>query len=95
MAQPELSALRNLIQQAHELLEPLDLPEGRGSRARELLGAAMALADDLTKTKLPAAAQLGARGGNATAKRGSQYYRDLAAKRVKKAGGRPKNKPSE
>jgi hypothetical protein len=88
MAQPELSALRNLIQQAHELLEPLDLPEGRGSRARELLKAALALADDVL-TKTPAAT-LGAKGGKATAKRGSQYYRDLAAKRTTKGGGRPK-----
>jgi hypothetical protein len=92
MAQPELSTLRSLIQQAHELIEPLDLPEGRGARARELLVAALALADDLVNTK-PAAA-LGARGGNATAKRGSDYYRQLAAKRKTKAGGRPRNKPT-
>jgi hypothetical protein len=90
MAQPELSALRSLIQQAHELLEPLDLPEGRGSRARELLKAALALADDVL-TKTPAAT-LGARGGTATAKRGSQYYRELAAKRTTNRGGRPKKK---
>jgi hypothetical protein len=58
------------------LLEPLDLPEGRGKRARELLGAALALADDLLATK--PAAPLGARGGTATAKRGSEYYRQIA-----------------
>lgn len=92
MPQPELEALRSLIQQAHELLEPLDLPEGRGKRARELLGAALALADDLLTTK--PAATLGARGGNATAKRGSDYYRQIAAKRKTKGGGRPKNPPN-
>jgi hypothetical protein len=89
MPQPELEALRSLIQQSHELLEPLDdLPEGRGKRAREFLGAAMALADDLLATK--PAATLGARGGSATAKRGSEYYRQIAAKRKTRAGGRPK-----
>jgi len=90
MAQPELEALRSLIQQAHELLEPLDLPEGRGKRARELLSAALALADDLVNTK--PAATLGAKGGNATAKRGSDYYRQIAAKRKTNAGGRPRKK---
>jgi hypothetical protein len=88
MAQSELSALRNLIQQAHELLEPLDLPEGRGKRARELLKAALALADDVL-TKTPAAT-LGAKGGNATAKRGKEYYSQIAAMRKTKGGGRPK-----
>jgi hypothetical protein len=53
----------------------------------------MALADDLLTTK-PAAA-LGARGGNATAKRGSEYYRQIAAKRKTKGGRRPKNPPKE
>jgi hypothetical protein len=92
MAQPELEALRSLIQQSHELLVPLDLPEGRGKRARELLGAALALADDLLATK--PAATLGARGGTATAKRGSDYYRQIAAKRKTKGGGRPRNEPN-
>jgi hypothetical protein len=88
MAQPELEALRSLIQQSHELLEPLDLPEGRGARARELLSAAIALADDLVNTK--PAATLGAKGGSSTAKRGSDYYRQIAAKRKTNAGGRPR-----
>jgi hypothetical protein len=88
MPQPELEALRSLIQQSHELLEPLDLPEGRGKRARELLSAALALADDLVNTK--PAATLGARGGNATAKRGKEYYSQIAAMRKTKGGGRPR-----
>jgi hypothetical protein len=88
MAQPELEALRSLIQQSHELLEPLDLPEGRGKRARELLTAALALADDLLATK--PAATLGAKGGTATAKRGKEYYSQIAAMRKTKGGGRPR-----
>ena len=88
MAQPELETLRSLIQQSHELLEPLELPEGRGKRARELLAVALALSDDLLATK-PAAA-LGSKGGTATAKRGKEYYSQIAAMRKTKGGGRPR-----
>lgn len=34
--------------------------------------------------------ELGRKGGLATAKRGPDYYRDIAAKRITKRGGRPK-----
>jgi len=33
---------------------------------------------------------LGQRGGQKTAERGSEYFRQIAAKRLNKAGGRPK-----
>jgi hypothetical protein len=70
MASPyeiELSALRNLILQAREILATTKLPRGRAERAHELLNAAVALTDDLLAT--PPAAALGAKGGKATAKR--------------------------
>jgi hypothetical protein len=42
-------------------------------------------------TKNPAAVELGRRGGEATAKRGSDYFRKIAAKRKQFKGGRPKS----
>lgn len=67
------------------------LPENRTARCRELLGTAIALADSqLKQAKMPAAALLGAKGGSQTAKRGADYFRQLAAMRKTRAGGRPK-----
>lgn len=91
MAQPyetELSALRNLVLQAHKILETTELPQGRAKRARELLSAAVALADDLLTVK-PAAA-LGAKGGAKTAERGPEYFAKIAGMRKTNAGGRPR-----
>jgi hypothetical protein len=39
--------------------------------------------------KNPAAVSLGKRGGDETAKRGSEYFRKIAAKRKNFRGGRP------
>jgi len=39
--------------------------------------------------KNPAAVALGRKGGETTAKRGSEYFRKIAAKRKRFAGGRP------
>jgi len=44
----------------------------------------------LGQAKLPAAAQLGSLGGTATAKRGPDYFRELAARRKTHGGGRPR-----
>lgn len=91
----ELATLKRLISEADLILETTpELPENRTARCRELLGTAIALADDLLKqAKMPAAAVLGQRGGSETAKRGSEYYRQIAAKRKTRAGGRPKKTP--
>lgn len=43
----ELHALRNLIAEADLILSTTTLPEGRATRCRELLRAALVLADDL------------------------------------------------
>jgi hypothetical protein len=92
VAQPELSTLRSLIFQARDNLTGVDLPQGRAKRARELLDAAVALADDLLAIRLAAA--LGAKGGMATAKRMKKrdpdYYKRIAGMRKTKAGGRPR-----
>jgi len=87
----ELAALKNLLADADLILSTTELPEGRAVRCRELLRSALALADDLlSQAKMPAAALLGRKGGSQTAKRGSDYFRQLAAKRKTCAGGRPR-----
>jgi hypothetical protein len=86
-----LKALRNLITQAETILATTTLPERRSERALELLRAAVALTDDLLM--IPPAAVLGAKGGKATlAKRGPDYFRQLAARRKIHGGGRPRKK---
>ena len=87
----ELSTLKRLLSEADLILATTDLPEGRAVRCRELLRSALALTDDLLNSaKMPAAAVLGRKGGSQTAKRGSDYFRQLAAKRKTLGGGRPR-----
>jgi hypothetical protein len=84
----DLKALRRMISEAHQILETSpELPQGRTARALELLGDSVVLADYLT---IEPAAVLGKMGGKATAKRGPEYFRQIAAMRKTKAGGRPK-----
>ena len=91
----ELATLKSLLTEADLLISTTDLPEGRAVRCRELLRSALALTGDLIGTaKMPAAAVLGRKGGSQTAKRGSDYFRQLAAKRKTLGGGRPR-KPVE
>jgi hypothetical protein len=88
----ELATLKKLIKETDHILATIPpLPENRTARCRELLGTAITLADGMLKqTKMPAAAFLGAKGGSQTAKRGSDYFRQLAAKRKTLGGGRPR-----
>ena len=82
-----LATLKRLLGQLDDVLS---IPNS-GARAKELLSAAQALTDDLlNQSKMPAAAILGAKGGSVTAKRGSEYFRQLAAKRKVHGGGRPR-----
>lgn len=68
-----------------------ELPQNRTARSRELLRAALALTDDLiSQSKLSAASVMGRKGGAAMAKRGSDYFRKLAARRKTHGGGRPR-----
>ncbi len=83
----DLRALRNMILEADTILSTTDLPEGRAERARELLTASVALADELLKES--PAARLGAKGGKKTAERGPEYFRKIAGMRKTRAGGRP------
>ena len=87
----ELQALKNLISEVDLILETTPLPENRTARSRELLSAALSLTDDLlSQDRMKPAAILGKKGGTTTAKRGSEYFRQLAAKRKTRAGGRQK-----
>lgn len=91
-----LQSLKNLVAEVDLLISTTaPLPENRTTRCRELLRAALALTDDLlAQQKMTPAAVLGSKGGSATAaKRGSEYFRQLAAKRKKRAGGRPRLHP--
>jgi len=89
-ARTDLQALRNLIGEAQTILATTTLPEGRAERAKELLDAAVALADQLLSVR--PAAILGKKGGTKTAKRGSDYFRRIAAMRKTCRGGRPRKK---
>jgi hypothetical protein len=85
----DLKALRRMISEAHQIIETLpELPQGRTARALELLGDSVVLADYLLT--IEPAAVLGKMGGKATAKRGSEYFRKIAAMRKTRSGGRPR-----
>ncbi|HEY6347144.1 MAG TPA: hypothetical protein VIY49_37105 [Bryobacteraceae bacterium] len=91
-----LKALRNIIHEVDTILETTPkLPQNRTGRSRELLRAALALTDDLLSENRKSvgshAAALGRKGGRSIAEaRGPDYFRDLAAKRKTRAGGRPR-----
>ena len=82
-----------MIEEVDLILEttPL-LPENRTGRSRELLKAAIALTDDLLKQKgMTPAEAMGHKGGTATAqKHGPDHFRQLAARRKTRGGGRPR-----
>ena len=84
----DLHALRNLIDEAHVLLDTIELPQGRAKKAAKLLTSALALTDDLIAN--PPAMSLGKLGGMKTAQRGPEYFKRIAAMRKTKAGGRPR-----
>jgi hypothetical protein len=72
-------------------LNLLHIPPNQAARSQEILDAAQGLIKDMIEQeKVPVAATLGAKGGAQTAKRGSEYFRQLAAKRKTRAGGRPR-----
>ena len=79
---PQLLTLKRLLAQANLILSSESLDTNPAVRYHELLAAANTLVGDLLKQdRLPAAAVLRAKGGTQTAKRGSEYFRQLAAKR--------------
>src|ERR1700680_4233005 len=90
-----LDALKNIISEVDLILETTpDLPQNRTGRSRELLRAALAITGDLisenSKVEGSHAAALGRKGGARIAERGPDYFRELAAKRRTRGGGRPR-----
>ena len=88
-----IKALKNLLSETDLILSTTEpLPENRTPRCRELLSAALALADDLLKQeRTKPAATLGHKGGSTTARRhGAEHYRMMAAARKTHGGGRPR-----
>jgi len=77
-----------MIDEANLLLTTTELPENRSKRACELLGTAVKLADHLLSES--PAVTLGSLGGRKIAERGPDYFRNLAAKRKTRGGGRPR-----
>ena len=87
----ELTTLKKLLSETDLILSTTELPQNRTARCHELLRSALALTDDLlSQAKLPAATIMGRKGGTVTAKRGSAYFRKLAARRKTHGGGRPR-----
>lgn len=87
----QLQALKRLISQAEMVYSDRAVPDTVRNRGAELFNAASALVTDLLKDdRSSAAAELGAKGGSQTAKRGSDYFRQLAGKRKTLGGGRPR-----
>jgi len=92
----ELLSLKKLLSEADLILSTTELPENRTARCRELLRSALALTDDLlSQSKQAAATTLGRKGGSVIAKRGSDYFRKLAARRKTHGGGRPRKDSSD
>jgi len=87
----ELNTLKRLLSETDLILSTTELPEKRTARCRELIRAALAITDGLLSlNKFAPAVTLGRKGGTVTAKRGSEYFRQLAARRKTRAGGRPR-----
>jgi hypothetical protein len=94
----ELGAIKRMIEEVDLILETSpELPENRTGRSRELLKTAIALTDDLIAQAKPstAATTLGRKGGSVTAQRGSEYFRQIAAKRKTRGGGRPRKQTDQ
>jgi hypothetical protein len=88
-----LQALRNLVTDTDLILETTpDLPQKRTACSRENPRSALTLVDDLIgQQRLSAAVVMGRKGGSAVAaKRGPEYFPQLAAKRKTPAGRRPR-----
>jgi hypothetical protein len=85
----DLKALYRLINQADLVLATIPDPHPSIASAREDIAAALALSKHLAAHE-PDAAALGSKGGTKTAERGPEYYRQIAAQRKTRAGGRPK-----
>jgi hypothetical protein len=84
----DLKALHRLINQADLVLNTIPNAHPSIASARESLNAALVLSADLAKRQ-PDGVALGAKGGKTTAKRGPEYFAQIAAMRkTRSATGR-------
>jgi hypothetical protein len=82
--------LKSLVDQAYLIVDSDPIPPGGIESLRENLGAARRLTRLLlAKPEMAAASRLGTLGGKKTAERGPEYFKQIAAMRKTKAGGRP------
>jgi hypothetical protein len=88
MENPPLIRLRSLILEAKRNLESLEVHDSRMTASRELLEAAVALADELVET--PAAPPIGATGGKAKSKKDPNFHKRIPGTAKKDAVGRSK-----
>jgi hypothetical protein len=63
--------------------------------SRTILADAILRTERLAKAVNTAAVKRGRKGGTKTAERGPDYFRQIAAMRKTKAGGRPRKQPAE
>jgi hypothetical protein len=63
--------------------------------SRQAITEAIQRTERLTKAVTTAAVKRGRKGGTKTAERGPEYFREIAAMRKTRAGGRPRKNPSE
>jgi len=91
-----VEALKNILEEIELLISTAEpLSQNRTPACLDLIRTASALADDIAKQEhLTPAAVMGHKGGSTTAQRGSDYFRQLAARRKVKAGGRPRKQSS-
>ncbi|MGA2882448.1 MAG: hypothetical protein ABSG13_26130 [Bryobacteraceae bacterium] len=84
-------ALKNLIDQAYRIVSSKPVSPGGIESLEEILYSARMLAKELlsSPTSVPAAT-LGKLGGEKTAERGPEYFRQIAAMRKTRAGGKPR-----
>ena len=78
-------AFAKLSDQLRRALEAPALEE-----CRALIADALTRAEKLAKVVLTAPVKRGRKGGATTAKRGPEYFRQIAAMRKTRAGGRPR-----
>jgi hypothetical protein len=87
----ELAALKNMIAEVDHILATLPPYPKTALPDAANCSRPLALTDDLiSQAKMPAAKALGRKGGSVIAKRGSDYFRQLAARRKTHGGGRPR-----
>jgi hypothetical protein len=84
------AAFEKLSRTLHQALEASTIEQ-----SRPLIEDAIQRTERLSKAVLTAPVKRGRKGGSKTAERGPDYYRQIAAMRKTRAGGRPRKSPSD